>query len=334
MSDDLLNSIPEAHRQTAREALAAAFGASPISSLTPVIGGASGALTWRADVKDRPYLLRVETKRDFFRDPARGFACMQAAAAAGVAPALVHAEPGVAIMDFIVQRPLTEHPGGPAGIARELGELAARLQATPAFPPLADYLPLLNGMLNHLLGSGAFAPGLLDRHVAGFEAIRAVYPWEPSSLVSSHNDPNPRNILFDGERLWLIDWELSFRNDPLVDVAIIANDFAHTPEAEAALLTAWLGRAPDAHLRARLVLMRQLTRLFYGCLLAAAAGGASESDLTPMSVDAFRAAYMRGELKVGEPETMRALRKMVLAAYLDGLSAPGFEEALDIVGSV
>jgi hypothetical protein len=39
--------------------------------------------------------------------------------------------------------------------------------------------------------------------------------------VSSHNDPVPANILFDGRRPWLIDWEWAYRNDPLVDVAIV-----------------------------------------------------------------------------------------------------------------
>jgi thiamine kinase-like enzyme len=39
--------------------------------------------------------------------------------------------------------------------------------------------------------------------------------------VSSHNDSIPSNILFDGDRLWLIDWESAYRNDPLVDVAIV-----------------------------------------------------------------------------------------------------------------
>jgi len=64
----------------------------------------------------------------------------------------------------------------------------------------------------------------LDPHLEGFETIRAAYPWDASALVSSHNDPNPRNILFDGQRLWLVDWELRFRNDPLTDIAILMQE--------------------------------------------------------------------------------------------------------------
>src|SRR5258706_15923009 len=118
-------------------------------------------------------------------------------------------------------------------------------------------------MLAYERGSGLFAAGLLAPHAAGYEHIRAAYAWDASSLVSSHNDPNPRNIIFDGDRLWLVDWETAFRNDPLTDVAILADNFAPTPDLEDVLLQAWFGGAPDRHLRARLILMRQLTRLYY-----------------------------------------------------------------------
>ncbi len=35
--------------------------------------------------------------------------------------------------------------------------------------------------------------------------------------------------LFDGKRLWLIDWETWHRNDPLVDVAILIDNLARRP---------------------------------------------------------------------------------------------------------
>ena len=64
------------------------------------------------------------------------------------------------------------------------------------------------------------------------EALRrlsAAYPWNEGGPVASHNDPNPRNIIFDGARLWLVDWETSFRNDPMVDLAIVTGELAPTP---------------------------------------------------------------------------------------------------------
>ena len=203
-------------------------------------------------------------RRTRFRNPHQ-YVCMKTAVDAGLAPPVHYIDPteGVAIMDFIPQRPLSEYPGGPAALARDLGRMIARLQRTLLFPQLLEYPVFLDRMLGFIRGSGMFAAGLLDAHAAGFERIRQVYPWNASSPVSSHNDPNPRNIIFDGERLWLIDWETAFRNDPLTDVAILAENFAGTPELEDALLQGWLERPADRELRARLVLMRQLTRLYY-----------------------------------------------------------------------
>ncbi len=333
MRDVLLDSIPADRRETARSALGAAFGSAPLTALQRVTSGAS-ALSYRIEIADRPYLLRLESpERDDVRDPERAYRCMRTAEEAGIAPALHHADPtaGVAIMDFVPGRSLSEYPGGPGELARDLGALAARLQATPAFPPVTDYLTVLKGLLGRLLGSGLFAAGLLDRHQEGFERIRQAYPWDSRALVSSHNDPHPGNILFDGERLWLIDWETAYRNDPLVDVAIFTLYLAASPELEGVLLRSWLGRAPDRALRARLVLMRQLVRLFYACassLHAASPQAVPETDLTALTPAEFRAAVDQGRLVLGTPETQRIGGKVALATFLAVLATPAFEEAL------
>jgi aminoglycoside phosphotransferase (APT) family kinase protein len=336
MSDGLLEIVPADRREIARAALAAAVGAAPLVELQPVRGGASGALTYRAVAGDRRLLLRLEVGRDRFRDPHRSFACMRAAADAGVAPPLFHADPeaGAAVMAFVPERPLDQFPGGPEALVRDLGGLVSRLQATPEFPPFGEYAVMLERMVGFLAGSSLFAPGLLAPHVEGFRRVREAYPWEAGELVSAHNDPNPRNILYDGERLWLVDWELAFRNDPLADLAILADNFAQTPALEEALLESWLGRAPDRRLRARLTLMRSMTRLFYACIIlsgfAMAPRAAPEPDLAAPTPEEFRLMVADGRIAPGAPETLYIFGKMFLAGFLAGLAEPGFEEALAV----
>lgn len=331
MIDNWLETLPETSHAAAREAVTSAFGATPILSIDPVLGGASGALTLRLRVNDRFYLLRIETSRSPLRNPHQ-YACMRIAAEEGIAPPLryVNDDAGVVIMDFVTGRPLSAYPGGPSGLVNALGQLSAQLQATAAFPVLGDYRSFLDRMLVHI--KSRFAPGLLDEHVEGFERIRDVYPWDPSRHVSSHNDPNPRNIIFDGEKLWLIDWETSYRNDSLTDVAILAENHATTAELEEALLTSWSGRAPDRVMRAKLRVMRQLTRLYYAGLLVAFATKLSEpiADLAAPTPDEFRARIASGELKPAALETRIVLGKMCLAAVLAELRTGGFEEALRV----
>jgi len=330
MTNNWLESIPESSYAVAREAVSSAFGTAPILSIDTVSGGASGALTYRLQVQNRSYLLRMETHRGPFRNPHQ-YACLRIAADAGIAPLVHYVDDtaGAVIMDFIAQQPLHDYPGGPEELAKALGQLAAKLQQTTPFPVLGDYRAFLNRMLGYL--RTLFAPGLLDLHLEAFERIRSVYPWDETKHASSHNDPNPRNILFDGSKLWLIDWETSYRNDPLTDIAILTENHAATPQLEEALLTAWLGHSPDRRTQAQLKLMRQLTRLYYaGLLIASAKPAVPITTLAAPTPDEFRAQFARGEHKPTSPETRIILGQMLLASVQSDVNTPGYGEALKI----
>lgn len=339
--------LPEHHREPAREALLGVADADARITLTAVSGGASGALVHRVGFEDgaNSLLLRIETSRDPFRNPHRSYVCLRRAADAGIAPAVHAADPdaGIVVMDFIEQRPLDQHPGGPDGLVHELGQLLARLQRTQVFPPLLDdFASVLEQMLAMIEHVGVFAAGVLAPVHDGFATIRAAYPWHLAAQVSSHNDVNPFNVLFDGERLWLIDWEIAFRNDPLADVACVANNFADqivsgdaATRLETELLTAWLGHAPDRATRARLALMRRLNRLFYACLMLSVSAGARlpEPDLDALSVEAFRAEIEAGRLALGSPHLLHEMGKMQLAGFVAGLAGDDLDEAMREAGS-
>ena len=338
-TETVLEAIPEGRRAAAEMALAEVCGRATIDAITPVRGGASGASIFRVEAGGRQWLLRLEAvEGPSFAFVGRAYACMQAASDAGVAPRLRHADPdqGVAVMDFISTRPLSDFPGGPSALVPALGALIGRVHAIePAFgPPRAPYPAMAGHMIGALGRSALFRPGLLDPHLEGFERVRRAYRFE-GPAVSCHNDPNRQNVLFDGERLWLIDWELAFANDPLIDVGILAENFAPAPEAAEALLGAWLGRAPDRALRARFALARQLSRAFYaGVLLAgfAASPPAEPDDLAAPTVAEFTRAVAEGRLTPASPGVIYTLGKMMLAGFLENLSSPEVTAALAMDG--
>jgi Ser/Thr protein kinase RdoA (MazF antagonist) len=187
---------------------------------------------------------------------------------------------------------------------------------------LMPFPDLIERMFTFIRGSTLFAPGLLDRYVEGFEWTRAAYGWDASRLTASHNDPNPRNLLFDGRRLWLIDWETAFQNDPLVDVAIVCDNLATTPMTQAALLESAVGSATVAD-ELRLQLIQLMTRLYYACLLFSGAARiprvephASLAAPTPAE---FQLQLADGRLQVGDPHTLFVLGTMMLARFDAGL---------------
>lgn len=334
MSNDPYDAFPAAQRDAVRSALIAAFGSAPVGAVTPLTGGISGASIFRFETGERRYVVRVEGPASPLRNPHQ-YVALRMAADAGLAPRLYHVDEAsrVAVMDFIEQHPLQTYPGGVRALAQALGTLLARLQAAPLFPYFVDYPGIVMRLFNHVRRSGLFAPGLLDAHAERLVRLGEACAWQSISWVSSHNDPVPQNILFDGVRLWLIDWESAYRNDPLIDVAIMLDGVARSPELEAVLLEAWLGHKPDDAVRARLALIRGLTRLYYaGVMLSAAAAAAPhatpDNDLSAPTPTAFQRAVRDGRLKRGTRESLHVRGKMFLASFLSGVDAPGFDETL------
>jgi aminoglycoside phosphotransferase (APT) family kinase protein len=333
MSHDPFGAVSDSHRETARAALVGAFGSVPVNAITPLSGGISSASVFQVDVGGRRYLLRLEGQPSPLRNPHQ-YLSMGIASKAGIAPKIHYIDEAarVAVIDFIEQRPLAAYPGGPRALAHALGALLARVQATPVFPSFVNYPDIVARLFAHVRRTGLFAAGLLDAHVERLVLITEAYNAGTTKLVSSHNDPVPNNILFDGERLWLIDWESAYRNDPLIDVAIILDNLARSPELEEVLLQAWLGCKPDEALRARLDLVRALTRLYYaGVLLSASAAAswiAGDTDLSVPTVAEFERAIRAGRLKLGTIETAHMMGKMFLASFFSGVAPPGLGGAV------
>ena len=333
MSKDPFGIITANHRETAHAALRAAFGASLIGAIRPVPGGVSGASVFRVETGGRRYVLRIEGEPGPLRNPHQ-YVSMRIASEAGIAPRVHYMDEHarVAVMDFIETQPLASYPGGPAGLADALGKLLARLQATEPFPSFVIYPDIVARLWAHVCRTGLFAPGVLDAATERLAHIRKMYVWDPTHAVSSHNDVLPRNILFDGRRLWLIDWESAYRNDPLVDVAMALDNFAPSPELETVLLKAWLDGERDEKVSAGLAPARALTRLYYAGVLFSAAAAVNRSepdtDISALTLDEFTRAIRSGRLKPDTFETSHALGKMYLASFLSGDRPPGLPPPL------
>jgi hypothetical protein len=333
MSKDHFEGLSAAQRDQAHAALTGAFGRAPIDGVAPVAGGASTASTFRIDTGNRHYLLRVEGEPSPLRNPHQ-YVSMRIAAESGIAPQIRYLDEvaRIVVIDFIMQQPLYSYPGGPRALAQALGGLLARVQATPAFPHFVNYPDIVARLFAHVRRTGLFAAGVLDPHVARLERLREAYNAGLTSLVSSHNDSIPSNVLFDGERLWMIDWESAYRNDPLVDVAIVLDSLVRSGELADVLLRAWLGRRPDEGLRVRLEAVRALTRLYYAGVVLSASAAASwigdDTDLSAPTIAEFQAAIRAGRLKPGTPETKHVMGKMFLKSFLSGGETPWLDAAV------
>ena len=279
-----------------RKALRAAFGTETLDGWAPLSGGLSGAGLWRIRVGGIAYVLKVEAaERDALRDPHRSYRCLKLAAEACLAPRVRYADPddGVAISDHVEAR---DHAGSRADLVVELAQAARALHAVEGFPPLVDYLDGLAALVDRAAGSGTVAADALARPLAAWARLyEACGRLEPQP-VSSHNDLNPRNLLHDGRRVWLIDWEAAFRADRYVDLAALANVYAADPAGEALLLRTYFGREANEAERARLYLFRQVSHVFHAAIfLVGVAGQARAETLDGPDLDALHAGLSLGE---------------------------------------
>jgi aminoglycoside phosphotransferase (APT) family kinase protein len=329
-----LSLVDDPLRDKAAAALEAAFGAASVEGVRAVSGGASGALAYRVTTSSGDHLLRIEGRRLPGRNPHQ-YTCLELAAAAGIAPPIryLDAEAGVVIMVFLDVRPIAEFAGGPEAAAAAAADLVGELHRLPGFPAIGDHLDDLERLIAFVSTSGHVRDDQLAPHRDAFQEIRSVYPWDPSTFVSAHNDPNEFNLLYDGRRLWLVDWETAKRNDPFIDIATLCQHLAPTPELRDLVLRRVLATEPDERARARLFLAGQLVRLFAGTMLVLiTADPAAPVDLhDALTPAAFAAAIGQGDLVAGQPETTLAFATTVLRGVLDNVASDDGARAVAVL---
>ncbi len=335
-SDVLDRLLPPEKREAARRAVAAAFGDAAIDKAARLPGGAAGpAAVIRLTMQGADYLLRVEGPPSPMRDPRRHYVCLEIAADAGVAPRLLHADVdhGIAISRFIHAAPGVNPPS--AERMRAIAETVKTLHGAPLFPPLMPYLDCVDRLMEQLHSTGILPPGAVEEHLRLYSKLAAAYPRHDRELVSSHNDLNPSNVLFVGQRPWIVDWEAAFAADRYVDIAAIVNFFAADEDDEEIVLRTYFGRALGDYHRGRLFLMRQVNYLFYAAvLLSSVAAARPRARLTAANLKTRRFREVRGELaSLATHEGRAHFGCVFLHEMLWNLNSPRFAQAIaQVVG--
>ena len=180
-------------------------------------------------------------------------AAARAAHAAGLSPEVVYAGDGLLVSRFIDGRTFTpadvravENLGRIVELMRRCHTEVPRFFQGPAlifwvFQVIRNYLQLLEAQQVNPLGVA----------LAGLaaQAQRLERALGPVSIVFGHNDLLAANLLDDGTRLWLIDWDYAGFNSPLFDLANLATNNELPPELETFVLEAYFGAAPGVDAR-------------------------------------------------------------------------------------
>ncbi|HVX82784.1 MAG TPA: choline/ethanolamine kinase family protein [Devosiaceae bacterium] len=219
-------------------------------SIVPLKGGLSNE---SYEVTDGGGRFVVRIGRDFpfhhvFRE--RELMTARAAHAAGFGPEIVHAEPGLTVSRFIAGRPFAEadvraNLEQVAHLVKAFHERMPRFVSGPGymfwpFHVLRDYARLLWGTGNPLV---ARLPDVLAR-AERLEAAQAPLP-----IIFGHNDFLPANLIDDGDKIWIIDYEYAGFSTGMFDLAGLASNSSFSAEESERLLAAYFGRPPGDALR-------------------------------------------------------------------------------------
>ncbi|MES1991228.1 MAG: choline kinase family protein [Pseudomonadota bacterium] len=186
-------------------------------------------------------------------------AANRAAFHAGIAPEVVHAGPGVLVTRFIDAATLTaDRARDPAFIERFIPTLQKCHRDVPRhlrgpvltfwpFHVVRDYaLRLTEDKSEHV---AKLVPLMASADVLE----KAVGPIE---LVFGHNDMLAGNLMDDGKRIWMIDWEYAGFGSPLFDLSNFSSNNELSQVQERALLSAYFDHPADDALWHRYAAMK------------------------------------------------------------------------------
>lgn len=212
--------------------------------VAPLAGGLSNK---SYTVRDRSGAYVARFGEDYpFHHVSRAYEAMtaRAAHAAGFAPEVVHSEPGVMVSRFIDGRALSAEEvradlPAIAGLLRAYHDKMAKQVTGPArlfwvFHVIAEYARLLR--------AEGVDPARLDRWLSLSAKLEDAQPLMP--ICFGHHDLLPANILDDGDRLWLIDFEYAGFGTATFDLAGATSNASCDEDETIAFVDAYFGRAP------------------------------------------------------------------------------------------
>jgi thiamine kinase-like enzyme len=240
-----------------------------VAALEPVLGSRAGEpVPLDGGITNRNYRVRLGATDYMVRLPGKDTALLgidraaerianQSAAELGIAPAVAAAGDEYLVTRFIECRPVSagELASDPVDVARALRAFHDHGRELPTrfwVPELAeDYAAIV-------IARGRSLPSGFEHARRTAAQIAAARPLV--AAVPCHNDLLTANLIRDADgRLLLVDWEYAGMGDPFFDLGNLSvnNDF--DARADERLLSAYLGRLPDAGALAALWLMRAMS---------------------------------------------------------------------------
>lgn len=236
----------------------------PATTITKIAAGLSGAGVYRVDANGEPFVLKVSAASEPLADWRRRVQIQQLAAEEGLAPHVVHVDEAqrAVTSTLVVDRSFRAFYRDPATHDAAFAELARVIRRVHALTIPVDAEPSDPRSYLAKVWSGLDGfpvPAVIADAVT--EAL-ATEPLRDRTFVLSHNDVNPSNLVYDGEKILLVDWDAAGVNDPYFDLAAVSI-FLRMDAATCAKLLAAYDATPAAALPERFIWNRRILGVLF-----------------------------------------------------------------------
>ena len=157
--------------------------------------------------------------------------------------------------------PLGAERLGDDAVLAAVADALRTLHAGPPLPATFDVFRVVEAHHDVAVRRGARIPDAYGRLEPRAREIEAVLGGPDHVPVPCHDDLLPGNLLWDGARVRIVDWEYAGMGDRFFDLANLAVNNDLGPAAEERLLQAYFEGAVDAGRRAALPLMKVMSDL-------------------------------------------------------------------------
>jgi thiamine kinase-like enzyme len=235
------------------------------SSLTvaPLPGGITN-FNYRVDVGTETFIVRIAAEHGALLgiDRLREYRCAVAASQTGVAPDVVYFLPdvGVLVTRFIEgRRPSASELGRPEMMQRVVDAMQ-RFHGGPSFDGSFSPFRTLEQYLGVARRYGAPLPPDVDALFRPLTQLEAALYHGGAAIRPCHNDLWGPNLIDDGARIRIVDWEYAGMGDVTFDLANYAMHQELSDAQDERLLRSYFGEV-TARRVARLKLMRIVAEL-------------------------------------------------------------------------
>ena len=227
--------------------------------VTAITGGLTNQ-SFRVQIDGHDLLVRVFAPDMELFGIDRELECANTRAAAhwGVAPGVleVNLDLGALVSEFVSGRTLApQHLADQRTLGRVTKTLR-QLHSGSGFQGSFNVVQFRVDYLERVRELDIALPSDYDKHLPQVAALEHLLAATPEVLVPCHNDLAAENMIDDGERVWLVDFEFAAMNEASFDLANLALSSALADKAVDALVTAYWGSAAAQEAKRRLARVR------------------------------------------------------------------------------